>query len=102
MTSSKLIKIVLTTLAITASVSCANAHVTWPNTKYEVGDCITPTDTTWSWYGKTASVEDVVFSKYLNGFAYQLHIRGLNRKYFDKFSINSIDNYTAKVTPCPN
>ena len=102
MTSFNTSKIVSAAFVILASVSYVNAHVTWPNTKYEVGDCITPTDTTWSWYGKTASVEDVVFSKYLNGFAYQLHIRGLNRKYFDKFSINSIDNFTAKVTPCPN
>jgi len=100
--SSKMIKILTVLLAFVLSAGCANAHVTWPSTKYEVGDCITPTDTTWSWYGKTASVEDVVFSKYLNGFAYQLYIRGLNRKYFDKFSINSIDNFTAKVTPCPN
>ena len=102
MTSFKMKQILTVLLAFVLSASYANAHVNWPNTKYEVGDCITPTDTTWSWYGKTASVEDVVFSKYLNGFAYQLHIRGLNRKYFDKFSINSIDNYTAKVTPCPN
>ena len=102
MTSFKMIKTLTVILAFVLSASYANAHVTWPSTKYEVGDCITPTDTTWSWYGKTASVEDVVFSKYLNGFAYQLYIRGINRKYFDKFSINSIDNFTAKVTPCPN
>lgn len=102
MISSKMMKILTVLLAFVLSASYANAHVTWPNTKYEIGDCITPTDTTWSWYGKTASVEDVVFSKYLNVFAYQLHIRGLNREYFDKFSINSIDNFTAKVTPCPN
>ena len=100
MISSRFTKVVSSAFVITTFFSFANAHVSWPNTKYQVGDCITPTDTTWSWYGKTASIEDVVFSKYLNGFSYQLRIYGLNRQYFDKFDINSIDNYTAKVTPC--
>jgi len=96
-------KKVLIFLSLLLLISPAYAHdVSWPKTKYNISDCITPTDTTWSWYGKTALVEDVVLSKYLNGFAYQLRIYGLNRQQSNKFSINSIDNFTAKVTPCPN
>lgn len=77
--------------------------IKWPKTNYESGICITPLNTSWSWYGKTANVEDIVFSKYLNGFAYKLHIYGMNRQqYSDLFSISQIDANTAEVKPCPN
>ena len=83
--------------------SLALSDVNWPKTKFDVGDCITPTNTTWTWYGKTAVIDDLVFSKFLDGFAYQIHIFGLNRyEFFDKFDIPSIEDNTAKVTPCPN
>ena len=78
-------KKLLAILSVVLFANQASADVSWPKTKYGIGDCITPTDTNWSWYGKTASIEDVVFSKYLNNFAYQLYIYGLGRKYFDKF-----------------
>ena len=48
------------------------AEVNFPETKYEIADCISPTDPTWSWFGKTARVEDVVYSKKLKGFTYRL------------------------------
>ena len=73
----------------------------WPETKFEIGDCITPIDTTWSWYGKTAVIEDIVLSQFLEAFAYELHIYNINRAYYSKFAIVSIDNYTVKVSPCP-
>lgn len=79
----------------------AVAELRWPDTKYDMGTCVTPTNTTWSWYGKTGYIEDIVYSKFLEGFAYKITIRGLDRmQFYDLFAIPSIDANTAQVTPC--
>ena len=46
------------------------AELRWPDTKYDMGTCVTPTNTAWSWYGFTGYIEDIVYSKFLEGFAY--------------------------------
>lgn len=77
--------------------------INWPKTKYEDGMCITPTNTSWEWYGQTGYVQDIVYSKYLDGFAYKIKIYGMTGvELYDLFAIPAIDTNTAQVRPCPN
>lgn len=95
--------IALIFLLVAPSFVGAKQKIDWPTTKYEDGVCITPTNTSWTWYGKTAYIEDIVYSKYLDGFAYKINIYGLDRmQFYDFFAIPSIDANTAQVQPCPN
>ena len=34
------------------------AEVNFPETKYEISDCISPIDPTWSWFGQIARVSE--------------------------------------------
>ena len=73
----------------------------WPDTKYDMGTCVTPKNTTSSWYGKTGYIKDIVYGKFLEVFAYKITIRGLDRmQFYDLFAIPSIDVNTAQVMPC--
>jgi hypothetical protein len=77
------------------------AEVNFPETKYEIADCISPTDPTWSWFGKTARVEDVVYSKKLKGFTYRLYIPESDISEYGLFGIWIIDLQTLKLIRCP-
>ena len=72
-----------------------------PNTNYNVGDCITPTDPNWSWFGKSARVEDVVYSNKYTSFFYYLHIPESAVQPFGMFRIADIDEMTFKLRRCP-
>jgi len=64
--------------------------------KYEYGDCITPTDSTYSWYGEYAKVESfVIESKGNEGRSYVLWFPEYksNRSLFRK----EIESGTKKV-----
>ena len=86
--------------------------IEWPEHKYDVGDCLTPTNTTWGWYGATAMVDDVVFSKATEAFVYVLYmlerqnIGSLSETYklnlIGYSTIVELDENTVKVFPCPN
>ena len=78
--------------------SWAAAEVSWPETKYAIGDCITPTNPDWSWFGKYAFVEDIIYSKSFDQFAYILWIEGRPGTH----SIWSTENETSKLTKCPD
>ena len=77
------------------------AHLNFPDTKYNVGECITPTDPAWSWFGETARVEDVVYSKRYEAFVYHLYIPESAISPFGVFDIESIDYMTFKLRRCP-
>ena len=78
-----------------------HANVAFPETLYEIGDCITPTDPTWSWFGKHAKVADIVYSKYFGAFTYLLFIPESLIQPHGQFRILSIEDKTAKLSQCP-
>jgi hypothetical protein len=49
----------------------AMAEIEFPETKYNISDCISPTDPSYSWFGKSARVEDIVYSKKIQRFYLQ-------------------------------
>ncbi len=60
---------ILTAIALLMTLaSQVVADVNFPKTKYEISECITPTDPNWSWFGESARVEDIVYSKKLESF----------------------------------
>ena len=79
------------------------AELRWPDTKYDVGTCITPTNTKYFWYGKTGYILDLVYSKKQQRFLYNIFIEGLGGQAdMLLFPLAILDNNTAEVTPCPN
>lgn len=78
-----------------------NASVTFPDTLYEIGDCITPIDPTWSWFGKHAKVADIVYSKHFGAFTYLLFIPESLIQPHGQFNIVDIEDKTAKLSQCP-
>ena len=77
------------------------AEVNFPDTKYEISDCISPIDPTWSWFGQIARVEDIVYSKKLKMFAYRLYIPESDISEYGLFGIWIIDLQTFKLIRCP-
>ena len=91
----------ITLIFLLVAPSFMAAEIRWPASKYDMGTCVTPTNTTWSWYGYPGYIEDIVFSKYLENFAYKITIYGVDSEgTFDLFAIYSIDTNTAQVIPC--
>ena len=84
-----------------SSATQAAAHLNFPDTKYNIGECITPTDPAWSWFGETARVEDIVYSKHYEAFVYHLFIPKSAISPFGMFAIESIDYMTFKLRRCP-
>ena len=77
------------------------AEVSFPNHLYDVGDCITPLDPIWNWFGIAARVIDLVYSMEEGNFAYLLEfVSGDQHK--GLFGIAAIDANTAKLTSCPD
>ena len=68
------------------------ADISFPDTKYEVGDCITPTDLDRVWFGKSARVEDMVYSKKYEDFVYDLYIPESAVSIFGTFKLERIDH----------
>jgi hypothetical protein len=64
----------ITLIFLLIAPSFVAAELEWPDTKYEMGTCITPTNTTWSWFGYTGRIQDIVYSKLTNSFAYKIDI----------------------------
>lgn len=84
-----------------ATTGASFAEVRFPNHLYDVGDCITPLDPSWSWFGIVARVNDLVYSKEVGNFAYLLEfVSGDQNNVL--FSIAAIDAKTAKLTSCPD
>ena len=93
---------ILIIMALTATLGTqVKAEIQFPKTKYEIFDCITAIGPSWSWFGKTARVEDIVYSKSQKEFAYRLFIPDSDTSKFGLFGIWIIDNKTAKLTECP-
>lgn len=92
-------------LCVTLAVSTSSASGQY---KYAEGDCITPTDETWSWYKGFASVTGVFERKdadyYGGNIVYLLHVvKGASKwtKYQgtqqSMYDLQSIDDSTQKV-----
>ena len=86
--------LISSTLRLTAQTN----HV---SSKYKIGDCITPIDPMWSWFGKVGKIEDIVSSKKFSGEVYYLNIPESNIAKTGFFHMPSIDDRTVKVTSCP-
>ena len=70
--------------------------------KYKIGDCITPIDPLYSWYGKTGQIVDVVYSQKYGQVVYVMLIDGkTGLGGVTHFDVNSIDYSTAKLRYCP-
>ena len=93
-------RILLTLLLISFSTH-AMAEIEFPETKYIISDCISPTDPSYSWFGKSARVEDIVYSKKIKDFTYRLFIPNSNISQYGLFSIWLIDLQTFKLIRCP-
>ena len=98
-------KFVPTAVFVGALLATAFAYADY---KHQEGDCITPTNETWSWYKGFASVKGVFERKdadYRSGnTAYLLHIvKGASKwtiiqgKQQGMYGLQSIDNNTQKV-----
>ena len=79
-------------------LTAQTAHV---STKYKIGDCITPIDPLWSWFGKAGKIEDILLSKKFNGKVYYLNIPESYIRPYGFFDVGRIDDLTVKVTRCP-
>ena len=58
---------------------CAQTNTGSLGTKYKIGDCITPIDPLYSWYGKTGQIVDVVYSQKYGQVVYVMLIDGKPR-----------------------
>ena len=94
------IQILITLLLISFSTH-AMAEIEFPETKYNISDCISPTDPSYSWFGKPARVDDIVYSKKIKDFTYRLFIPKSNISQYGLFSIWLIDLQTFKLIRCP-
>ena len=92
-------KLLLCIFVITANIALAND---FPNTKYEIGSCIIPTNTDWSWYQMEGKIIDIVFSKRYGVFVYVIQIPKSATPEIGFFSIEGIDKETTEVFPCSN
>ena len=88
-------------VVLMSSATQTAAHLNFPDTKYDIGECITPTDPAWSWFGETARVEDIVYSKHYEAFVYHLYIPKSAISPFGVFDIGSIDYMTFKLRRSP-
>ena len=88
-------------VVLMSSATQTAAHLNFPDTKYDIDECITPTDPAWSWFGETARVEDIVYSKHYEAFVYHLYIPKSAISPFGVFDIGSIDYMTFKLRRCP-
>ena len=93
---------ILLAFLMTLGSQVGAADVSLPDTKYEVGDCITPTDPDWSWFGASARVEDIVYSKKYQDFIYYLYFPKSAVSMFGFFDIERIDYTTFKLKRCPS
>jgi hypothetical protein len=75
--------------------------IKWPETKYRAGDCITPIDPLWSWYGKAGLVSHIIYTKEEQSFFYYIRIQDQPVWRGDLFTPKIVDEYTAKLTSCP-
>jgi len=72
------------------------------DTKYQIGDCITPITPLYSWYGKTGQIIDVVYSQKYAQVVYVMLIDGKpGLGGVTHFDVDSIDYNTAKLLACP-
>jgi hypothetical protein len=75
--------------------------IEWPETKYRVGDCITPVDPLWAWFGEPALVTDIVYSQRYESFLYHLRIKEALNWVSNIDYVSAVDRYTAKLSSCP-
>ena len=92
------------TLRAIVFLLCSNSvwafDVALLNLKYEIGDCITPTTPSYSWYGKVAKVRMVGITddyQYRNGYALEFVNDPLSTgmRHYGIFSKRIEDNTTA-------
>lgn len=75
--------------------------IEWPNTKYNTGDCITPIDPDWPWYGQVAKVIDLMYSKDTKQFMYYMRLDQDGRWDGVVYLRMPLETQTAKLTRCP-
>ena len=94
----------ITLIFLLIAPSFVAAEIRWPDTKYDVGMCLTPTNTEYYYYGKTAHVMDIFYSKNTREFKYDIIIVDFNPGHNQRLTlpVNMIDNNTAQVQPCPS
>ena len=93
--------LLLITMCIPFTV-CAQTNTGSFGTKYKIGDCITPIDPLYSWYGKTGQIVDVVYSQKYGQVVYVMLIDGKpGLGGVTHFDVASIDFSTAKLLACP-
>lgn len=75
--------------------------IEWPNAKYEFGDCITPVNPDWVWYGQVAKVIHLMYAKETKEFFYYLRLDRDGRFDGVVFKQAQLETQTAKLTRCP-
>ena len=68
--------------------------------KYEIGDCITPIDSSWTWYGMKGKVVDIVSSTSIGKKVYYLEIPESYSSRFGNFDIQQVDEHTVAIFSC--
>ena len=88
-------RLILILVLIVPKIAVAQ-NIDCPETNFEPGDCITPTDPSWSWFGKIGIIEDIVYGK-VHQYSYFITIDGKA----GLFDIPSVDYAAVKLLRCP-